>query len=397
MNNILESSDYNCGIDNNKNVAYKCPNDRFCNSMISDDINKFGICEKRNGIPYKFQNLDGNNVSKYRNFTYDYINNHLIKDLSNNYILDLTNNLLLDLNNNPININKNNPYFDISNNLAFISVFNNNITISKDGNCGVQYGYKCPNGQCCSENGKCGFNKETCYYPNYNSYLSNLNRNSYGDNDAFLKFKDKHLQEIANKYTFETSTFETSTDGNCGINLKYDKIVKCPENQCCSSKNKCGTDDEYCGNKFDFKLFKINNLDSNLIHGDNALENYKKDVKQKLDNDYKNNSFKIDDNICGYDYDIKKVLKCSNNNCCVNNKCTNDKEICKNADSNSKLHGDKFIQIKQEIKQDTKQEIKQDNNIISLIFFIILICLIISVIIYFIYYRYKNKKIKIKK
>lgn len=407
MNNIIESTNFKCGID--KNVIYKCPNDRFCNSAVSDDKNRLGYCDKQQRSSYYYKNLDGSNVSKYRNFTYEYINNKfdLLKDLSNNYILDTLNNKLLNLNNNPVNIDKNNPYFDISNNLAFISEFNNNIPISKDGNCGVQYGYKCPIGQCCSENGKCGFNKETCYYPNLEDSVSIPNRVFYSDYDAILNFrnitdkqiKNKQIKDIANKYVFETSS-----DGNCGINLKYDKIVKCPENQCCSRQNKCGTSDNYCDNKFNFKDFNINNLDSNLMHGNNALENYKKEVTQKLDNDYKNNSFKTDDNICGYDYDIKKVLKCSNNNCCVNDKCTNDKEICKNALLNSKLHGDKFIpiipEIKQEIKPEQVPEIKRekkDNNIISLILLIILILFIISSVIYFIYYRYKNKRIKIKK
>jgi hypothetical protein len=431
MNNILESTNFKCGID--KNIIYKCPSDRFCNNY-----NNVGICEKRMDIKYNYknqdgsyENLDGENVSKYRDFTYEYeyINNNLLQDLSNNYILDLSNNLLLDLNNNPIKIDKNNPYFDISNNLAYISIYIRNIPISKDGNCGVQYGYKCPIGQCCSENGKCGFNKETCYYPNYNDNVSMINKNIYNNYNALLNFKDKHINDIVNKYTFETSS-----DGNCGINLKYDKIVKCPENQCCSKQNKCGTGYNFCGNKFDFKYFNIKNLDFNLIHGKNALDNYKKEVTQKLDNDYKNNLFQINDDICGYNYFYNQVFKCSNNNCCVNDKCTNDKEICKNADINSKLHGEQFIPIIPEINQDIKlktkpeqvpeikpeqvpeikpeqvpeikpeqvpeikpeqvPEIKPKYNIISLIFLIILILLIISSVIYFIYYIYKKKQKK---
>ena len=383
------------------NIIYKCPSDRFCNNY-----NNVGICEKKINFKHEYKNqdglyekLDGENVSKYRDFTYsyEYIKNNLLKDLTNNYILDLSNNKLLDLNNNPIIIDKNNPYFDISNNLANISFYISNIPISKDGNCGVQYGTKCINGQCCSENGKCGFNKETCYYPNFYDDISIINRDKYGDYNAYLKFRDKHYKDIANKYIFETSS-----DGYCGVNLKYDKIVKCPENQCCSQKNKCGTGDYFCSNnnKFDFKNFGINNLDSNLIHGDNALDNYKKELIQKLDNDYKNNLFKIDDNFCGYNYDIyKKVLKCSGNNCCVNDKCTNDKELCKNADINSKLHGDKFIPIIPEIKPEQVTKTKPEqvtktkpkyNNIFSLIFLIMLILLILSVVIYFIYH--KNKK-----
>jgi hypothetical protein len=127
MNNILESKNFYCGIDKKTNIIYKCPNDRFCNNY-----NNVGICEKKINFKHEYKNqdglyekLDGENVSKYRDFTYsyEYIKNNLLKDLTNNYILDLSNNKLLDLNNNPIIIDKNNPYFDISNNLANISFY----------------------------------------------------------------------------------------------------------------------------------------------------------------------------------------------------------------------------------------------------------------------------------
>ena len=120
-----------------------------------------------------------------------------------------------------------------------------------------------------------------------------------------------------------------STDGTCNNS-------KCPPNQCCSKNGLCGTGKEYCAN--------INNMKIN--NGDNAIDNYNKELNDKFDDMSNNNLIYLSNeyyNFCGRDSLTEKIYKCKSNQCCYNNKCGIGYDYCELAEPNNKYHGDNAI------------------------------------------------------
>jgi hypothetical protein len=113
---------------------------------------------------------------------------------------------------------------------------NNKLSTNNNIDCTTSL-YKCPDEQCCSKEGKCGYGSDFCS-------VSNNKKENNGTN-ALEKYNFDHNVDF------------------CGeLN---DKIFKCDTNDCCF-RNKCGTGYEYC------ELADP----SNNYHGNNALKNYKK-------------------------------------------------------------------------------------------------------------------------
>jgi hypothetical protein len=297
-NIFYPSTNHLCGINIEENKAYKCPSNKYCNFN--------GICENVNCIEY---------VNEY--------------------------------------VNKHEPnYMDISK-FDGSDVSRNNVnsfckySISTDGKCGLENNNtKCPDGQCCSINGTCGYDKESCipiafFYPESVKY--GINRHIYSNSYDVLKFQKNFLvNNIAKKY-IENNNFEPSTNGKCGIDLLNEKIIKCNNNEYCNYENKCSTDyDKYSDKRNIFKNYGFDNgelkdLSYNLIHGQNFNEEYKKwqinKTQESKDFLINNIDKKYDkDNLessmfgsCGVDLINEKIIKCNNNEYCNNkNNCSTD-------------------------------------------------------------------------
>ena len=138
MSNIelLPSQNNICGIEQKDKITYKykCPDNKFCN--YGDG--KLGICEKTGCFPY---NIKGTNIN-----IKEYDGSKVSRNIMTN-ICDRK--------------------------------------ISTNGKCGLDNNStKCPNGQCCSNKGICGYDKESCIYisPYYsNNIIEDVNRNYFSN------------------------------------------------------------------------------------------------------------------------------------------------------------------------------------------------------------------------
>ena len=142
-NIFIPSQNNICGIVTNENKAYKCPPNKFCNFA-----GQVGICENVDCTPYPFYN-------KYKEMDFRKFDG---SDVSRN-------------------------------------IFKNTCEekISTNEKCGLDNNStKCPDNKCCSLDGKCGNDKESCLYidPRYNSLhndnfynniLSNVNSNYFSN------------------------------------------------------------------------------------------------------------------------------------------------------------------------------------------------------------------------
>jgi hypothetical protein len=271
-------------------------------------------------------------------------------------------------------------------------VGNNNFEISTDGKCGLDLEkekiFKCSDIQYCDKIGKCSTDYKNYNTPSDNIYLNfpDLSLNlMHGNkfNEEYNKYYDnrkKKLESIHNKYI--NNNLEISTDGRCGIDLENEKIFKCSDNQYCNNIGKCSTNYDNIStltfNNYDLtdlslnkiylnkqyettlkdlslnlisdKLIKkysnlkdetrLKDLSTNLMNGDKFNE----ELDKWLDDKIKNNQFEKSYNLCGKIPNSGVVYKCKyDNHCCINNNCKYG-EICKNADPNSKFHGDSFNQ-----------------------------------------------------
>lgn len=169
-----------------------------------------------------------------------------------------------------------------------------NNKISTDGTCKNN---KCPNDQCCSKDGLCGYGDEFCSLSN-----NNIENNGKDALDKYNNNVDYNLQ------------FKYNVNKFCGRDKTTNQIINCDYNECCNN-NKCGTG-------FDFCEFADHN---SPFHGKNAIDNYK---KNRISTDGTCN-----DKICPDD------------ECCSNTyKCGKGDDYCNNM--NSKFNGYKSFQYK---------------------------------------------------
>jgi hypothetical protein len=183
-----------------------------------------------------------------------------------------------------------------------------NITILNKGICGFNKDdekvYKCPPEQCCSKNNICTSNLDHCD-------LDNEKLIKLSGNEAIEKYINKKKEENniikSNEFIFNNNNF-------CGKNLINNQVFNCNTNDCCYN-NKCGSGYDFC----EFSDPK------NTFHGENALENYK---KNRISTDGTCNN---------------KI--CPDGECCSNvNKCGKGEPYCNNM--NSKYNGYKSLQYK---------------------------------------------------
>ena len=308
-NVFLPSQNNICGIVTKDDTAYKCPSNKFCNYG-----GLAGICENTDCIPDAFVNKPIN--MDYRKFDGSDVSR--IVDVSGN-----------------------------------IKSFNCDRKISTDGKCGLDNNStKCPDGQCCSIKGNCGNDKESCLYigprysnnkpfaqfisPYYNDFSNNLvatlNREFYSKYRDVDKYEEQLIEQIGKKYV-GNNNFEMYTNGECGLDLEKEKIVKCPDIQYCGRNSKCSTDYGNYNTTNDNIYLNFPDLNLNLMHGNKFNEEYNKwydNRKEKLDsihNKYINNNFEISTNgSCGIDLENEKIFKCSGNQYCNDNikKCSTD-------------------------------------------------------------------------
>jgi hypothetical protein len=169
-----------------------------------------------------------------------------------------------------------------------------NNKISTDGTC---KNTKCPDDQCCSKEGLCGYGKEFC---------SMLNNN-----------KEKNGENALAKYTNEIDNnveFRYNNNKFCGKDKLSGQIFNCEADECCYNN--------MCGSGFDFCEFADQN---SAFHGTNALENYK---KNRISTD-------------GTCHD--KI--CPDDECCSNTyQCGKGDKYCNNM--SSKFNGYKSLQYK---------------------------------------------------
>lgn len=238
-NNFLPSTNNICGIVTKDGVNYKCPQNKFCN-IANGEV---GVCQNVNCIEYRFKNFDID-ISKFDG-----------DDVSRNNMIDFC-----------------------------------KYPKSTNGKCGLDNNNtKCPDGQCCSIKGICGYDKESCLYitPYYsNNVIPLVNRNQYSNYSDVIKFEKDYITNIRNKYI--DNKFEISTDNKCGIDLENEKIVKCKNNECCTKNNVCTANYDNCNDNNTFNFHHdYHNLNSNLIHGENFNENYNKWKNDKLNANFK--------------------------------------------------------------------------------------------------------------
>ena len=286
MSNIelLPSQNNICGIEQKDKITYKykCPDNKFCN--YGDG--KLGICEKTGCFPY---NIKGTNIN-----IKEYDGSKVSRNIMTN-ICDRK--------------------------------------ISTNGKCGLDNNStKCPNGQCCSNKGICGYDKESCIYisPYYsNNIIEDVNRNYFSNYIDIKNFQYDFIKEITNKYV-DNNNFEISTDNKCGLDLEKEKIFKCTDNNYCDKNNNCSLDYNNYNSNSNSNL-NLHNLDLDLLNGDNFNKEYnkwnkKKEKTQSIYNKYINNNLEISTNeSCGIDFENEKIYKCSDKKYCDNNnKCSID-------------------------------------------------------------------------
>ena len=288
MSNIqlLPSQNNICGIEKKDNITYKykCPANKFCN-YSSDE--RLGICENTSCFPYNINNV---NID--------------IKEYDGSAVLR---NKMINKCDRKISIN---------------------------GKCGLDNNNtKCPNKECCSIKGICGYDKESCmsispYYTN--DIIAEVNRNYYSNYVDVKNYQYEFIKKISNKYK-DNNNFEISTNNKCGLDLEKEKIFKCTNDNYCDKYNNSSIDyNNFNNNNINLNL-NIQDLDLNFIHGENFNNNYDKWVKKKekiesIYNKYINNKLEISTNeSCGIDLENEKIFKCSDKKFCdKNNKCSID-------------------------------------------------------------------------
>jgi len=125
--------------------------------------------------------------------------------------------------------------------------------ISKDGTCGNKV--RCPYGECCSSNGRCGTTSSYCGLTCQSELgkckyagidLSTLTIETTTEITTTVPTTTVSKTETKITATTTTTTEETtipiSTDGRCGVGRGM-----CPNSKCCSKYGYCGITDEYCG------------------------------------------------------------------------------------------------------------------------------------------------------
>ena len=298
MSNIelLPSQNNICGIEKKDKIIYKykCPPNKFCN--YGND--KLGICEKTSCFPYNIKDTKIN-ISEYDG------NGTLRNKMTNNC----------------------------------------DRKISSNGKCGLNNNNtKCPNGQCCSTKGICGYDKESCIYisPYYsNNIIEEVNRNYYSNYIDVKNYQYEFINKINNKY-IDNNNFEISTDDKCGLDLEKELIFKCTDNKYCNKYNNCSIDyNNFNNNNYNLNLnLNLQNLDLNQLHGEKFNNEYskwenKKDKIETIYNKYINNNLEItNDGSCGIDYENEKIFKCTdklycdkNNNCSIDYYKYNENQI----------------------------------------------------------------------
>jgi len=98
------------------------------------------------------------------------------------------------------------------------SSINKSLPISTDDRCGKKFGTRCPDGQCCSKYGWCGYSLDHC---------------TKGCQSEFGR---------CNEYNYN-SKYPLTTDYRCG--KKYG--TRCPYGECCSRYGWCGVTKAHCG------------------------------------------------------------------------------------------------------------------------------------------------------
>lgn len=290
MSNIelLPSQNNICGIErkDKKIYKYKCPSNKFCNYGNEN----FGICENTGCFPY-----------------------HNIKDIN----IDIK-----QYDGNQVSRNRMTNICDRK--------------ISTDGKCGLNNNStKCPNGQCCSIKGICGYDKESCIYisPYYsNNIIEDVNRNYFSNYIDVKNYQYDFIKQITNKY-IDNNNFELSDDNKCGLDLEKEKIFKCTDQKYCDKNNNCSIDyNNYYNNYLNLNSnLNLQDLDLDLLNGEKFKKEFtkwenNKEKSQYVYNKYVNNNLEISTNgSCGIDLENEKIFKCSDKQFCDNNsKCSLD-------------------------------------------------------------------------
>jgi hypothetical protein len=341
-NNILLSKNGRCGIDLKNKTQVQCNNELYCNNFsFCDESNDNVLQLNINNIPATTQKYDGSNT---------------FRDVHKDKNVEVSSDGKCGLKNkNKIcpegeccskegecGTSKDHCYMSQAekyasrinlNNIGFVNTDyfsgkgaiekyekktdeklqnmydTDNIVLTNNGICGFNKDddkiYKCLPEQCCSKNNVCSINLDHCDLDN--EKLIKLNG---------IKSIEKYINDKneKNKIYNESIGFKYNNNDFCGKDPKTDQIFNCDTNNCCYN-NKCGSG-------FDFCEFADPN---NKYHGNNALENYK---KNRISTDGTCN-----DKIC------------TDGECCSNTyKCGKGDSYCNN--TNSKFNGFKSLQYK---------------------------------------------------
>jgi len=115
---------------------------------------------------------------------------------------------------------------------------NSKYPVSTDDRCGSSFGTRCPGSECCSQYGYCGTTTAHCGTGCQSGFgrctaaaASTSNTKSSTNNNT------------NKKTTNNTSSLPVSNNGQCGASVGK----RCPQSQCCSKYNYCGTSKDHCG------------------------------------------------------------------------------------------------------------------------------------------------------
>ena len=202
-----------------------------------------------------------------------------------------------------------------------------------------------------------------------------LNREVYSNKEDITKFENKYLTDVTNN---SLPNFELSTNKRC-IDTTNEKLLKCPENNCCTQYGDCTQDYNYCNknNRFQFSNFGYEK-DDNLLNGNKFNEEYYKWVYKKINKD---NKFKYSDDFCGITSD-NIAYKCIDNKCCINSQCKYG-ESCRFISSN-------------EYDGDIVEDSKSSGLSPGVIAGIVIGCIVGTILIFFLIKYFIKSKSKIR-
>jgi hypothetical protein len=239
----------------------------------------------------------------------------------------------------------------LNNETKYIYDNNNNILLSKNGRCGIDFKtktqVKCHNEMYCNNFSFCEESNDNVLQLNINN--TPVTTQKYDGDNTFRDVKT------------EKKNFEVSSDGKCGLNNK-NKI--CPEGQCCSKDGLCGTNKDHCymsqAEKYEsyINLNDIGVVNKKYFSGKGAIEEYEKKTNEKLQNMYDADNIALTNNgICGLNRDDDKIYKCPPEQCCSkNNICTVDLDNCElDNEKLIKLNGIKAIEKYIDTKKQTNE------------------------------------------